>query len=69
MSVIDMKYRDLPERYKKLVDQVDPRVIINQHADHVQHRFLWSETEQGTAFWRDVQLAKDIKELPEIPKE
>jgi hypothetical protein len=65
-----MRWSQLPEEYRKLERTFDKKdaALWWMATENIWTRFNWYLTPQGYHFWKSCNMAKDISELPEIPK-
>jgi hypothetical protein len=64
-----MKWSELPQEYRDLEKGFNKaKCEIYKAANDIEDRFWWEPTPQGYMFWKQCCIAKEITELPEIPK-
>lgn len=67
-----MRWSELPQNYKDLVDTFDEYLknSIDEDQDDLSQRFRWNATpeNQGWKFWCACYHANTVDRLPPIPK-
>lgn len=62
-----MRISELPEPYKSLAESRRDADEFSQKTNLLSSAFSWRKTKEGRKFWRDVDNAVAVTDLPMVP--